>query len=234
MAALQPAGKRLLSWNLFHGRSLPPSRRELLVEFAGKLNEWQWDVALLQEVPPWWPAALARATASHAVSVPTSRNSLPALRRAIARRHPELLKANGGGCNAILARIPIQTHRAVGLRSWPERRVAQLARLRDGTCLVNYHASTRQARAEQELRRLAEQALGWAEGERLILGGDLNLPRPRIADDRLIHLAGSHVDHLFARGFQLDSPPVQPDARVARDGRSLLLSDHAPLLVSLS
>ena len=32
-------------------------------EFAAALAGWEWDVALLQEVPPWWPPALARAAA---------------------------------------------------------------------------------------------------------------------------------------------------------------------------
>ena len=47
---------RVLSWNLFHGRSVPDSPRELLHEFADTLAGWEWDVAVLQECPPWWPA----------------------------------------------------------------------------------------------------------------------------------------------------------------------------------
>ena len=54
---------RVLTWNLFHGRSQPAARRELLGEFAALLGGWSWDLALLQEVPPWWPAALAPAAA---------------------------------------------------------------------------------------------------------------------------------------------------------------------------
>ncbi len=49
----------MLTWNLKHGRSVPPSKRELLPEFAAALGGWDWGVALLQEVPPWWPSALA-------------------------------------------------------------------------------------------------------------------------------------------------------------------------------
>ena len=51
----------VLSWNLFHGRSVPDAPRSLLADFAAQLAAWQWDVALLQEVPPWWPPALGRA-----------------------------------------------------------------------------------------------------------------------------------------------------------------------------
>ena len=48
---------RVLTWNLFHGRAVPDAPRELLDEFAAQLAAWAWDVALLQEVPPWWPPA---------------------------------------------------------------------------------------------------------------------------------------------------------------------------------
>jgi endonuclease/exonuclease/phosphatase family metal-dependent hydrolase len=213
----------VLSWNLFHGRSLPATNRSLYDEFAAKLGEWSWDVALLQEVPPWWPASLARELGVDQRSALTSRNALLFLRRAIAERRPELLKSNGGGCNAILSRAPIAEHRTLRLRRWPERRMAQLARLRDGTSVVNLHASTRPARAVAELARLWPCALDWAGAERLILGGDLNLrtPPPPLppstpacareqsspageASERcatIVHAAGSGVDHVYARGL---------------------------------
>src|SRR5688572_13501753 len=54
-------GLRVLTWNLFHGRARPPAGRPLLNEFARALAGWDWDVALLQEVPPWWPPLLGRA-----------------------------------------------------------------------------------------------------------------------------------------------------------------------------
>lgn len=253
----------VLSWNLFHGRSLPPTNRSLYDEFGTKLGEWSWDVALLQEVPPWWPAPLARELGVEQRSAPTSRNALLFLRRAIAERRPELLKSNGGGCNAILSRVPIAEHRALCLRRWPERRVAQLARLRDGTCVVNLHASTRPARAVAELARLWPRALDWAGAERLILGGDLNLrtppppparagarERPPTADEAsehgaaIVHVGASGVDHVYARGLL----PIDPDeavtgaagdsARASRavvldDRRLVELSDHAPLLARL-
>ena len=95
---------RVLTWNLFHGRSVPSAGRDLLNEFAARLNGWAWDVALLQEVPPWWPPLLARACGAEHRLVLTSRNSLLPLRRAISSRNPDLLKSNGGGCNAILVR----------------------------------------------------------------------------------------------------------------------------------
>jgi endonuclease/exonuclease/phosphatase family metal-dependent hydrolase len=225
---------RVLTWNLFHGRSLPPAREALLAQFAAKLSEWEWDVALLQEVPPWWPPALAHACGAQQRYALTSRNALLSLRRAVAERKPELIKSNGGGCNAILSRVPIVEHSTMRMQLWPERRVAQLTRLHDGTCVVNFHASRRRARAEQELARLWEHALAWT-GEvqwPLILGGDLNVREPIARDDAIAHVAAHEVDHLFARGLAAEPAQVL-DRDVALSGHRVELSDHAPLRVAL-
>ncbi|CAB4960781.1 unannotated protein [freshwater metagenome] len=123
---------RVLSWNLFHGRAEPPAGRPLLHEFAATLAGWSWDVALLQEVPPWWPPLLARASgAAGWRSARTSRNAALPVRRAIAVRRPDLIKSNGGGCNAILVRPPltITAHGVRRLRWLPERRVVHAVRV---------------------------------------------------------------------------------------------------------
>jgi endonuclease/exonuclease/phosphatase family metal-dependent hydrolase len=224
---------RVLTWNLFHGRSLPPSRAALLAQFAAKLADWEWDVALLQEVPPWWPQALAHASGAEQRSALTSRNALLPLRRAVAERSPELIKSNGGGCNAILARVPIFEHSTLRVRLWPERRVAQLVRLRDGTCVVNFHASTRRARAEQELSRLWEHAHAWAgEAHRpLILGGDLNLREPRAPGVEIEHVAAHEVDHVFTRGLASVGEAELLERYATLGNQPCELSDHAPLRV---
>src|SRR4051812_3681205 len=116
---------RVLTWNLFHGRSVPESKHSLLDEFTDKISGWDWDVALLQEVPPWWPPHLARATGADQRTVLTSRNALLPLRRLLAERRPDLIKSNGGGSNAILVRGDrIAEHRTRRLRLLPERRWA--------------------------------------------------------------------------------------------------------------
>ena len=103
---------RALTWNLYHGRSPRPAHRSLLREFAAALAGWEWDVALLQEVPPWWPEPLAGATGAQERHVLTSRNFGLALRKAISVRDPDVLKSNGGGANAILVRgRTIHAHR---------------------------------------------------------------------------------------------------------------------------
>src|SRR3954452_3887661 len=111
----------VLTWNLFHGRSVPDTPRELLGAFAERLASWDWDVALLQEVPPWWPRALGRACGASARAVPTSRDWFLPVTRPLARRFPDVLKSWGGGCNAILVRgQPIAEHRRASLRWRPE------------------------------------------------------------------------------------------------------------------
>src|SRR3954454_382947 len=145
---------RALTWNLYHGRSPSPAGRSLLNEFGAALAGWEWDVALLQEVPPWWPSLLAMSAGAQFRAVLTSRNAGLALRRAVSERNPDVLKANGGGCNAILVRGEIAEHRAVRLTWWPERRWAHGVRLGDGSWAVNLHASThREAWARRDSLR---------------------------------------------------------------------------------
>src|SRR5262249_57493866 len=108
---------------------------------VGALAGWEWDVALLQEVPPWWPPLLAAALDVSERHVLTSRNALRALRRAVARRWPDVIKANGGGANAILVapqRGPVVEHRMRRLSLLPERRWVHAVRL-DTLWLANLH-----------------------------------------------------------------------------------------------
>lgn len=221
---------RILTWNLFHGRSLPGAGRSLEAEFTAALSSWPWDVALLQEVPPWWPSRLARSLGAEQRAALTSRNAGLALRRALAVRWPDLAKSNGGGCNAILARQPVVAHRVVRMRTWPERRVAQFVRLRSGIGVVNFHGSARVALAEDELQRLWALSEVWAGDAPLVLGGDLNLRSPR-APAGTLHLAQRDVDHLFVRGLaRTDEARRLQRGVTLMDGRTVELSDHVPLL----
>src|SRR4051794_11798764 len=116
---------RALTWNLFHGRSVPDAPRSLLPEFTDKISGWDWDVALLQEVPPWWPPHLARAAGAVQRTARTSRNVVLPLQERLAEWRPDLIKSWGGGSNAILVRgDAILEHRTRRLRLDPERRVA--------------------------------------------------------------------------------------------------------------
>jgi len=218
---------RVLSWNLFHGRAVPGAGHDLRASFAEALSGWAWDVALLQEVPPWWPPTLARACDAQARSVLTSRNALPALRRLLAERHPDLIKSNGGGANAILARTQsarIVDERRLLLRRWPERRVCHAVALDDGTWCANLHAQVHSPpRAHADIERAAAAALAWAGDAPVLLGGDFNVRGPAAAGMR--RLGGHGVDHVLGRGMTAAGPAEIPD-----HGR---LSDHAPLIVTV-
>lgn len=232
---------RLLTWNLFHGRSVPDAPHSLLAAFQAALAEWRWDVALLQEVPPWWSADLARATgADWARTVLTSRNELLALRRAVADRRPSLLGSAGGGANVILVRRSGGTvcgHSRHGLTCWPERRVVHAVQLRrsDGVLwIANLHAS--QARPLARARRDGERAATWLTGlagdAPLVLGGDFNDRAP--VHPPLRAVASHSVDHILASAAVVATSAARTLSRETEiDGDPRQLSDHVPLAVSV-
>ena len=217
----------MLTWNLMHGRSVPGAHRDLLEDFAGALSGWEWDVALLQEVPPWWPDALSRRLGAEYRLALTSRNALAPLRRAIARRLPDVIKSNGGGSNAILCRHDrIAAHRSQVLCHRPERRVAHGVQLGYGLWLVNLHATAHDAAAaERDGRLAASVAADWAGAGPVVLGGDFNLRQP--AFDGFRHAGGRDVDHVFLRGA------VEPASAVQFPDRGRL-SDHDPVAVDVA
>ncbi len=216
---------RVLTWNLFHGRSVPESGRSLLAEFAAALAGWSWDVALLQEVPPWWPPELGRAARASARTARTSRNLGLPLRRLAAERRPDLVKSNGGGANAILVRgAAVREHRVETLRWWPERRVVHAVRADGRPWVGNVHAQVHsEQRAQADLAAAAEAVAHWASSGAAVLGGDFNTRAPRVSG---FAPAGGHgVDWVVARDLRADGRAEVLD----RGG----LSDHAPVLVTL-
>jgi endonuclease/exonuclease/phosphatase family metal-dependent hydrolase len=217
---------RVLTWNLFHGRAVPGAGRDLLAEFCAALAGWEWDVALLQEVPPWWPPALARACDADQRTALTSRNALLALRRLLATRWPDVVKSNGGGANAILVRASgeIADHRRVLLRRRPERRVCHAVALADGLWCANLHAQVHsRARADADIERAAAALLAWSGGGPALLGGDFNVRAP--AAPGFDVLGGAGVDHVLGHG-----PAAVGPAEVLDRGE---LSDHAPVIVTV-
>ena len=212
-----------VSWNLFHGRDFPPDpalftwrsrllkaternathvqvNRELVDEFAAVLAGVEWDVALLQECPPRFAALLAEACGAEAHRVLTSRNSLGAVRRFIARHNPDLIASGEGGSNLTLVRTPFRcalsphkgekAHRKGGIverreleihSGRPERRAMAFTRIALGAeggelCVANLHATNdRPELAGADLLLAAEAAVEWAGDSPLLFGGDLNL-----------------------------------------------------------
>ncbi len=213
---------RVLTWNLFHGRAVSPAGRDLFSEFADALSGWEWDVALLQEVPPWWPPVLAARLKADSRLVLTSRNALLPVRRAIAVRMPDLIKSNGGGANAILVRgDTIVEHRWRRLCVWPERRWVHAVRLHDaGAWMANTHCGG----PIRDARRAAESALRWAGAAPVVLGGDFNIREPAL--DGFTFAGGHGVDEFYGRGLSALS-----GAEILDRGR---LSDHAPVAITFA
>jgi endonuclease/exonuclease/phosphatase family metal-dependent hydrolase len=222
---------RVLSWNLKHGRAEPSAGRDLFNEFAVAIAGWEWDVALLQEVPPWWPEPLGARTRAAARRVLTSRNTLLPLRRAIAERWPDVIKSNGGGSNAILVRgAEVLDHRTRRLCRLPERRWVHAVRARrgafgDGIWVANLHASAHfPARALRDNRLAAQTVIAWSTHAPCVLGGDLNLRELELPG--FTHVGGRDVDHIFVRALR----PVR-ELEVLERGH---LSDHPPVLAELA
>jgi endonuclease/exonuclease/phosphatase family metal-dependent hydrolase len=210
-----------LTWNLLHGRSVPPAGRNLFDEFCGALAGWEWDVALLQEVPPWWPPWLGARLDADQRSVLTSRNALLGARRFVAVRWPDVIKSNGGGCDAILVRgDAVAEHRWRRLCVWPERRWVHAVRLqRSGVWVGNVHAGG----PMRDVVRAAASITGWAGAAPIVFGGDFNVRGLVLAGFE--HAGGFSVDHVFAR----DLAPA--GSAVLERGR---LSDHAPVLARVT
>lgn len=224
---------RALTWNLMHGRSQPAAGHDLFDEFAAALARWEWDLALLQEVPPWWPEALTAGLGAEAQysRVLTSRNEVLPLRRALALRWPDAVKSAGGGANAILVRraeLSIAHDHTLLLRRWPERRRLQAVRVLGAgreMWVGNLHATVRD---DPAARREAEQArvamVRWAGGVPILLGGDFNVRGLALAG--LARAASHDVDHIFVAGLE-----AVGEAQVLDRG---VLSDHAPVAVTLA
>jgi endonuclease/exonuclease/phosphatase family metal-dependent hydrolase len=218
---------RVVSWNLKHGRAVPSAGHELFEEFAAALGRWEWDVALLQEVPPWWPRPLGERLGADWRLVLTSRNFGLAPRRAVARRWPDVIKSNGGGSNAVLVRGEgsIVAGRALMLTLRPERRWLLGVRLSSGIWAGTVHLTGGRLRAAtREALAAARTMIDWAGGAPVVLGGDFNLRSPALPGFR--SAGGFHVDHLFARGFD-----VAGSLEVLERGH---LSDHSPIVVDLT
>jgi endonuclease/exonuclease/phosphatase family metal-dependent hydrolase len=266
-----------LAWNLFHGRDYPPDpglrtwrsrllrfdernethvqvNRDLTAEFATLLSGARWDVALLQECPPRFAEALARACGAEWHRALTSRNSLGPLRALLARQNPDLIASGEGGSNLTLVRVPgklggIAERREMAIHEGePERRSLAFVRTASDVCIANLHATNDWPRlAEEDVLRAAEAAERWAGGRPLVFGGDLNLrpaKQPRIFE-RLREEFGlaspvtapEAIDHVLCRGLEVTEPPTRWPAEKRElpvDGRALRLSDHAPVQASFA
>jgi len=225
----------VLTWNLKHGRAVPSAGRELFDDFEATLAGWDWDVGLLQEVPPWWPPRLGARLGADWRMVLTSRNLGLPVRRALAVRWPDAIKSNGGGCNAVLVRtgggLSVTSHRVLRLTRFPERRwligVQLTAPGSDSRALWVGNVHLTGGRGDAAVREAAtavEAITWWAEGGPVVLGGDFNLRSVSLPGFEAA--ASFEVDHVLVRGLDVVGEPVVLDR-----GR---LSDHAPVAVTVA
>jgi endonuclease/exonuclease/phosphatase (EEP) superfamily protein YafD len=262
---------RTLSWNICHGLDRPPDpsllslrsrlfrvtemnrthaqvNRPLRAEFAGLLSRYDWDVALLQEAPPRWLDALARAAgATSAASALTARNFGAPLRSWLAERNPDVMDSHEGGSNQLLTRAPwrIVETRRLTLTRRPERRRMLWARLHGpaglALAVANVHLTAwDSARAGREAVLAADRAVAWTGADPLLFGGDLNSP-DTIAELRQRFNLGPEpppepIEYVFARGLELVNPtrafPPQARELPGDGGRMLRLSDHPPVIAT--
>ena len=164
-------------------RACPPRRaRPAAPSSRATLAGWEWDVALLQEVPPWWPPALARACGAQARTALTSRNALLPLRRARRRAPARPIKSNGGGANAILvrgaARSPSTAAAAALVARAPRR--ARRAAARTASWVGNLHAQVHSAeRAQADIARAPRRRCALGGGRAVRARRRLQRPRRR-------------------------------------------------------
>jgi endonuclease/exonuclease/phosphatase family metal-dependent hydrolase len=215
------------SWNLFHGRTVPPRRHVYLREMVELAAADAPDVVCLQELPLWALRKLEEWSGMRAVWAVAKRPLLPRrLGGVLQRLDPRRFRSPvTGQANAILLAahlVPLE-HRVVRVSErGRERRVCHAVRL-EGFVVGNVHASNEFRRPEvprAELRRAHDllEAMA-AGGETRILAGDFNLRDPG--------LPGPNIDHIVVAGAPHGPLEVWPVERRRHDGA--VLSDHAPV-----
>jgi endonuclease/exonuclease/phosphatase family metal-dependent hydrolase len=216
------------TWNLFHGRTFPETRRAHLERMVRLVAADDPGIVCLQEVPLWGLPLLERWTGMRAVGAATKRALLGPLARIAQRVDARRVRSSlTGQANAVLVGrgLEVLSTDATQLSSQGERRLCQLLRVaREGSELLvaNVHLSNRTPAASEELRRLESLVAGV---ERAVVCGDLNL-RGTGLPGFSPRLPG--IDQVLVRGLELLRQPAPwPDER--RRLGAMLLSDHAPV-----
>ena len=219
------------TWNLYHGRTKPPSGRAYLERMVRLVSEGA-DLVGLQEVPVCALTRLHAWSGMAALGAIARPPRLGSLGRRLTALAPDLFRsAFNGQANALLVRAPLRAvgaQRVVELRARGvlERRVCQLVRLQgeSGDVLVaNFHATAHVEKlAREDVERVAEAVAG--EGPAIVCG-DFNV--------RGLGLPGFSrplpgIDQVLVRRLQLArGPEAWPRERRRLGG--VLLSDHAPV-----
>lgn len=231
-------GLLVRTWNVYHGRTFPPSRPTHLERMVRLVTLDAPDLVALQEVPLW---ALGRLslwsgmTTRWAVTVPALLG--PLARRVVDLDPVRFRSTISGQANAILVnpRLEIVGEETLVLNpevsSWAwlfrgrQRRMCQRLEVAGaGRRLVvaNLHATNHPRFAEAEALRAAEFV---EDAEACILCGDFNLARfgvPGFSDP----IDG--IDQVLVRGVTFEREPAAWPRERRRIGEGVL-SDHAPV-----
>lgn len=222
------------TWNLFHGRTHPPSRRTHLRHMVELVTEDGPDVVALQEVPVWALGRLERwsgMTARWAVTVPAL--LLGPLARLVTEIDAARLRSLfTGQANVVLVapRLKVGEQRLLQLNDagrWEWLRLGRQQRWCqavgvDELVVANVHATNEPKAAAAEAARAAAFLSG---EERVVLCGDFNVSAHAV-EGFSPPIAG--LDQILVRGLELVEPArAWEPGRRALGGR--LLSDHAPV-----
>ena len=226
------------SWNLFHGNTHPPTRRSHLREMMRLATADRPDVLCLQEVPVWALPRLERWSGMTARWVVTRRSLLPAqLAGTVTRLHNGLFRsALAGQANAILVASPLQPVKACALRideTRREPRFCHAVRLAE-LVVANLHATNdfaNPAVAAAEVARAEGFVTDLARGLPAVLAGDFNLRAEHLVALAGWSARGPGIDHVLVR--DLASSPLSPWPRERRLHNGVVLSDHAPVEVTI-
>jgi endonuclease/exonuclease/phosphatase family metal-dependent hydrolase len=219
------------SWNVFHGNTVPPTRRGYLREMVELATEDRPSILCLQELPVWALPHLARWSGMQAYWLIARRPRRPAaLAAAITRLHNGLFRSRlAGQANAILVDRSLAGTQLGGAQisdEGRERRVVHAIRVQTIGIVGNLHASNAapdMVTPELERARAFIDALA-APGEVRILAGDFNLAHPSLPG---FGNGGSGPDHILVS--QAAAEPSLTWERRRRLVAGLVLSDHAPV-----
>jgi endonuclease/exonuclease/phosphatase family metal-dependent hydrolase len=228
------------TWNVFHGRTHPPSGSLQLERMVRLVTADAPDMVALQEVPLWAVRRLREWSGMRCEWAMT----MPALAGPLARRATDvdpvrIRSALVGQANALLVNphFGIRRHRRVVLNQrlsrldWllhgRQRRVCHAVDVDargSAFVLANLHASNSPDR--RLVGREIERAAAFLAGaERCILCGDFNV-RGHLVPRFTEPIDG--IDQVLLRGLVFERrPEAWLDERRRADG--LLLSDHAPV-----
>ena len=221
------------SWNVFHGNTVPPTRRGHLREMVELATRDRPAILCLQEVPVWALPELGPWSAMRVHSLVARRPRPPAAVTAwVTRLHQARFRSRlAGQANAILVDRSLGSEDLGGAQisdHGRERRVVHAVRVGGIGVIANLHATNvpgTPSIVAAELDRAREflDALA-APAEPRILAGDLNLRDPSVPG---YANGGPGIDHVLVAGAPAGPLVVWPRERRVQNGR--LLSDHPPV-----